>query len=45
MPELYLEYIGELIPYDHLCRMVKEVLFSLDIEPIEAYSFFACAIL
>jgi len=40
MPESYLEYIGELIPRDHLCRMVKEVVFSLDTEPIEAkYSF------
>ena len=39
-PESYLEYIGELIPHDHLCRMVKEVVFSLDTEPIEAkYSF------
>jgi len=36
MPESYLEYIGELIPPDHLCRMVKEVVFSLDTEPIEA---------
>ena len=32
-PESYLEYIGELIPHDHLCRMVKEVVFSLDTEP------------
>ncbi len=40
MPESYLEYIGKLIPDDHLCRMVKEVVFSLDTEPIEAkYSF------
>ena len=40
MPESYLEYIGKLIPGDHLCRMVKEVVFSLDTEPIEAkYSF------
>ncbi|MCP4271065.1 MAG: IS1182 family transposase, partial [Gammaproteobacteria bacterium] len=40
MPESYLEYIGELIPGDHLCRMVKEVVFSLDTEQIEAkYSF------
>ena len=39
-PESYLEYIEELIPHDHLCRMVKEVVFSLDTEPIEAkYSF------
>ena len=39
-PESHLEYIGELIPRDHLCRMVKEVVFSLDTEPIEAkYSF------
>ncbi len=39
-PESYLEYIGELVPRDHLCRMVKEVVFSLDTEPIEAkYSF------
>lgn len=39
-PESYLEYVGELIPQDHLCRMVKEVVFSLDTEPIEAkYSF------
>ena len=40
MPESYLEYIGKLIPHDHLCRIVKEVVFSLDTEPIEAkYSF------
>ena len=40
MPESYLEYIGELIPQGHLCQMVKEVVFSLDTEPIEAkYSF------
>ncbi len=40
MPESYLEYIGKLIPSDHLCRMVKEVVFSLDTESIEAkYSF------
>ncbi len=40
MPESYLEYIGELIPRDHLCQMVKEVVFSLDTEPIETkYSF------
>ena len=26
MPESYLEYIGELIPNDHLCRMVNAVL-------------------
>ncbi len=40
MPESYLEYIGGLIPRDHLCRMVKEVVFSLDTEPIETkYSF------
>ncbi|KKL81210.1 hypothetical protein LCGC14_1997040 [marine sediment metagenome] len=39
-PESYLDYIGGLIPHDHLCRMVKEVVFSLDTEPIEAkYSF------
>jgi len=39
-PESYLDYIGGLIPRDHLCRMVKEVVFSLDTEPIEAkYSF------
>ncbi|MCP4253870.1 MAG: IS1182 family transposase [Candidatus Scalindua sp.] len=40
MPESYLEYIEGLIPNDHLCRMVKEVVFSLDTEPIESkYSF------
>jgi len=39
-PESYLEYIGELIPHDHLCRIVKEVVFSLDTEPIESkYSY------
>lgn len=38
--ESYLEYIEDLIPHDHLCRMVKEVVFSLDTESIEAkYSF------
>ena len=45
MPESYLEYIGELIPHDNLCRMVKEVVFSLNTEPIKPYPFFACAIL
>ena len=39
-PESYLDYIGGVIPQDHLCRMVKEVVFSLDTESIEAkYSF------
>ena len=39
-PESYLEYIGGLIPHDHLCRMVKEVVFSLDTELIESkYSY------
>src|SRR3990172_6631747 len=35
-----LDYIETVIPPDHLCRSVKEVVFSLDAEPIEAkYSF------
>ena len=34
-PESYLEYVGELILHDHLCRMIKEVVFSLDTEPRE----------
>ena len=39
-PESYLGYIVGVIPQDHLCRMVKEVVFSLDTESIEAkYSF------
>jgi len=38
--EAYLDYIETAIPADHLCRLVKEVVFSLDTEVIEAkYSF------
>ena len=33
-------YVETVIPQDHLCRLVKEVVFSLDTVPIEAmYSF------
>src|SRR3989339_482682 len=39
-PESFLDYIETVLPKDHLCRLVKEVVFSLDTEPIEAmYSF------
>ena len=39
-PESFLDYVETVIPKDHLCRLVKEVVFSLDTEPIEAtYSF------
>jgi len=39
-PESFLDYIESVIPQDHLCRLVKEVVFSLDTEVIEAkYSF------
>ncbi|MDN3513617.1 MAG: IS1182 family transposase [Candidatus Brocadia sp.] len=39
-PEAFLDYIKTVIPKDHLCRLVKEVVFSLDTEAIEAkYSF------
>ena len=39
-PESFLDYISSVIPKDHLCRLVKEVVFSLDTEAIEAkYSF------
>ena len=39
-PESFLDYIDSVIPKDHLCRIVKEVVFSLDTELIEAqYSF------
>src|SRR3972149_3806136 len=39
-PETFLDYIETVIPKDHLCRLVKEVVFSLDTEAIEAnYSF------
>jgi len=39
-PETFLDYIERVIPKDHLCRLVKEVVFSLDTEAIEAnYSF------
>ena len=35
-----LDYVETVIPKDHLCRVVKEVVFSLDTEVIEAkYSF------
>jgi transposase len=38
--EAMLDYIDTVIPADHLCRIVKEVVFSLDTEAIEAkYSF------
>ena len=39
-PESFLDYVETVIPPDHLCRSVKEVVFLLDTEPIEAkYSF------
>ena len=39
-PKSFLDYIETVIPIDHLCRSVKEVIFSLDTEPIETkYSF------
>ena len=39
-PEAFLDYVETVIPQDHLCRLVKEVVFSLDTVPIEAmYSF------
>ena len=39
-PEAFLDYIETVIPADHLCRLVKAVVFSLDTEAIEAkYSF------
>ncbi|MBI5677314.1 MAG: transposase [Planctomycetes bacterium] len=39
-PESFLDYVETVIPKDHLSRLVKEVIFSLDTEPIEAkYSF------
>ena len=35
-----LDYVETALPKDHLCRLVKEVVFSLDTEPIETkYSF------
>jgi transposase len=39
-PEGILDYIETVLPADHLCRLVKEVVFSLDTEAIEEkYSF------
>lgn len=39
-PEAFLDYIEGVIPKDHLCRLVKEVVFSLDTGSIEVkYSF------
>lgn len=39
-PEAFLDYVETVLPKDHLCRVVKEVVFSLDTEGIEAkYSF------
>ena len=39
-PEMFLNYIETVIPKDHLSRLVKEVVFSLDTESLEAkYSF------
>lgn len=38
--ESFLNYVNSIIDKDHLCRLVKEVVFSLDTESIEAtYSF------
>ena len=38
--ESFLDYIESVIPKDHLCRLIKEVVFSLETESIEAkYSF------
>lgn len=38
--ESFLDYIETVIPEDHLCRFVKQVVLSLDTESIEAkYSF------
>lgn len=33
--EMFLDYINGLIPEDHLCRLVKEVVFSIDTRKIE----------
>ena len=39
-PESFLDYIETVLPKDHFCRLVKEVVFPLDTETIEAkYSF------
>ncbi|HHT9128134.1 MAG TPA: transposase [Candidatus Wujingus californicus] len=39
-PETFLDYVETVIPKDHLCRVVKEVVFSLDTEGTEVkYSF------
>ena len=39
-PEAFLDYVETALPNDHLCRVVKEVLLSLDTEATEAkYSF------
>ncbi len=35
-PEAFLDYIETVLPKDHLCRLVKEVVFSLDTEATEA---------
>ncbi len=36
----FLDYVNSVIPEDHLCRLVKQVVFSLDTESIEkGYSF------
>ena len=34
-PESFLDYISSVISKDHLCRLVKEVVFSLDTGSIE----------
>lgn len=34
--EFFLDYIESVIPEDYLCRLVKEVVFSLDTKSIEA---------
>ncbi len=39
-PESFLDYIDTVIPKDHLCRLVKQVVFSLDTESIEAKNSF-----
>ena len=39
-PESFLDHVETVIPEEHLCRFVKQVVYSLDTESIEAkYSF------
>ena len=40
IPESFLDYVNSVMPKDHLCRFVKEIVWRLDTASIEEkYSF------